>query len=197
MAELDAVILASGLSRRMGENKLLLPLGDSSVMHIFLGNFPYEIFREVIVVVADERVAAIGREFPVTLCRNTNPEQGKSHSIRLGLAASAATDGILFAVADQPFLQGSTIRKLVDVFCKEKNRIVVPEVLGLLRNPVLFPACLRAELLGLHGDAGGRMVIKQHPELVRCVPFADEAQFVDIDTPDAYNEVIDLWLQQR
>lgn len=197
MCELDAVILASGLSRRMGENKLLLPLGDASVMQLFLGNFPYEIFREVILVVADERVAAIGREFPVTLCWNTAPEQGKSHSIRMGLAASAAKDGILFTVADQPFLQSSTIHKLVDVFGKEKSRIVLPEVFGIRRNPVIFPAYLVTELRRLHGDSGGRLVMERHPELVRCVPFADETQFVDIDTPDVYNEMNALWPQQK
>ena len=196
MCELDAVILASGFSRRMGENKLLLPLGDMPVIELFLAKFPYELFQTVCLVVADEGVATIGREFPLVLCRNDRPEEGKSYSIRLGLTACKAKDGILFAVADQPFLQATTVQKLVDVFRQEKSRIVLPKVNNTPRNPVIFPACLRGELQGLRGDSGGRRVIRKHPEQVRYVFFDDESQFVDIDTPDMYRQAKIKWLQK-
>ncbi len=59
MPKVDAIIMASGLSRRMGCNKLLLPLGDSTVVEQFLGRFPYALFQKVIVVYGDRQVAAI------------------------------------------------------------------------------------------------------------------------------------------
>jgi molybdenum cofactor cytidylyltransferase len=197
MCELDAVILASGASRRMGENKLLLPLGDMPVIELFLTNFPYELFHTVCLVVADEGVATIGRKFPLTLCRNDRPGAGKSHSIRLGLDGCSAGDGMLFAVADQPFLPAATVAKLVDVFRQDRGLIVLPQVNNMPRNPVVFPACLRRELQALRGDAGGRLVIRNHPELVRHVIFEDESQFLDIDTPDMYRMAKKQWMQKE
>ena len=112
MGRVDAVILASGLSRRMGCNKLLLPLGGSTVLDQFLSGFPYALFENVIVVHGEGEVAAIARRYPVVLCHNQNPEAGKSHSIHLGLSVSTAEDGVLFAVADQPLLTSGVIARL-------------------------------------------------------------------------------------
>lgn len=193
MAKPDAVILASGFSRRMGSNKLLLPLGDSTVLGQFLARFPYELFAQVIVVWADPQVAAIAGTFPVRLCENVEAAAGKSSSIRLGLTAGSPKNGVLFAVADQPLLTPTAVQKLVAAFQAHPEAIVMPEVNGSPANPVLFPADLRPKLAGLHGDSGGREVIRRHPKRVRTVPFSDEAEFFDIDTVDRYQEVRARW----
>lgn len=193
MAELDAVILAAGLSQRMGRNKLLLPFGESTVIGRFLTNFPYGLFAQVIVVIADRAVEEIARSFPVQICRNEHPEEGKSSSIRLGLEAGESQRGILFSVADQPLLTGATIMKLVEVFRNNPSRIVLPKVSGTSASPVIFPADLRIDLQKLQGDEGGRKVIQNHFERKLAVDFSSPDEFYDIDTDDNYQDILRRW----
>lgn len=193
MVELDAVILAAGLSRRMGCNKLLLPLGESTVFGHFLAKFPYPFFARVIVVVTDRAVEDIARPFPVQISHNTRPEMGKSSSIRLGLEAGEGQRGVLFSVADQPLLTGATIMKLVEVFRTHPTRIVLPKVADTPASPVIFPADLRSALQDLRGDEGGRKVVQRHGERVLAVGFSSPDEFCDIDTDDHYQDILKRW----
>lgn len=197
MCRLDAIILASGLSRRMGCNKLLLPLGNSTVLGQFLSRFPYTFFQKIVFVYCEQQVAAIARQYPVILCHNPSPEAGKSHSIQLGLSASAAEDGIMFAVADQPLLTSATTQTLIEMFREKKaKKIIVPEVDGKPANPVVFPATCRREFAKLRGESGGRQLIIRQPERVCYVPFASKEEFCDVDTPENYQKLVTKWQLQ-
>jgi len=197
MAKLDAVILAAGLSRRMGCNKLLLPFGESTVIGQFLATFPYTLFARIIMVLTDPAVEDIARAFPVQICRNEHPERGKSSSIRLGLEAGDSRHGVLFSVADQPLLTGVTIMKLVEAFRNNPTRIVLPQVADSPANPVIFPADLRRELQELQGDDGGRKIIQRHFGRVLAVEFATPDEFCDLDTDDAYQDILRKWNEKH
>lgn len=197
MSTIDAIILASGLSKRMGRNKLLLPLGDSTVFGQFLSNFLFSLFERVIVVYHSHDVAKVCTPYPVTLCHNDHPEHGKSYSIALGLAASSPTNAVLFAAADQPLLTSTTLCQLVATYHLSSHQIVLPEVNSAPANPVIFPPELRQELLLLKGDTGGREVIRLHPELILAVPCASRQEFYDVDTPAMYEEVVRQWNQVK
>lgn len=193
MYDIDAVILASGRARRMGANKLLLPLGTSTVIASFLELFPFDLFQKTILVYSDNRVKTAVSHLPVIPCYNDNPDSGKSYSIRKGLEISAAEDGIMFLVADQPLLSRATLVTLIKVFNDDRRFIVVPQINGERANPVIFPCCFRAELLDLKGDSGGRLVISRHPGQVRTVSMHSPEEFIDIDTPQQYQKVVSLW----
>ena len=192
MAEVDAIIMASGSSRRMGSNKLLLPFGDFSettLLGYFLQDFPFSIFHQVILVCADPQVASIAEKFPLTVCHNDAAQQGQSESIKKGVERSTAQGGILFLVADQPFLRGGTIETIVETFAHHPNSIIIPYVDDKPRNPVLFPSVLRDQLQRLEGDVGGRNVIQAHPELVHFLSFPTGDDFCDIDDPVTYQRM--------
>lgn len=192
MAEIDAVIMASGRSLRMGSNKLLLPFGDyfeTTLLGYFLQDFPFTIFHQVILVCADPQVASIAEKFSLTVIHNDAAQQGQSESIKRGVANSTARDGILFLVADQPFLGGGTIKSIVETFTHHLNSIIIPYVDEKPKNPVLFPAVLREQFQLLEGDVGGREVIQTHPELVHLLPFPAGDDFCDIDDPATYQRM--------
>ena len=194
MLSLDAVIMASGLSRRMGCNKLLLPLGGSTVVEQFLDRFPYTLFEKVIFVYSEPQVALLAGKYPLIVCHNQQPESGKSYSIQLGLSKSTAADGILFAVADQPLLSGATITTLVEMFSGHQGqKIIVPEAAGRPANPVLFPAACRSEFAELQADSGGRVLIAKEPGRVCLVPFTAADEFCDVDTPERYQQMVAKW----
>ncbi len=189
----DAIILASGMSKRMGCNKLLLPFLGSPLVERALEQFPYDLFGRVLMVAADPEVISIAAKFPVTICKNDGRSKGKSEAIKCGLNSSSARDGYLFAVADQPLLRGATVTTLLERFISFPGRIVLPFAAGKSKNPVIFPALLRNELLALAGDCGGKEVIKKHPQLIEYVEFSSAEEFQDVDTQKAYKTLVKQW----
>lgn len=191
MLEVDAIILASGLSKRMGANKLLLPFKDSTLLGYFLDSFSNFLFRKVILVVSDEKVAQLAGDYAVTICHNPCPEEGQSRAIREGLKSSVAKDGIMFFVADQPLLLGETLETLLAEFREKPDRIIVPVIGGKRKNPVIFPSSFRQELDELRGDIGGRGVIKNNESSVFLVECMNVDEFSDIDTVEHYTTLVD------
>lgn len=190
MCEVDAVIMASGQSKRMGGNKLLFPYKDTTILDHFLRRFPFTLFHEVLMVVAQKEVECIGRRYPLTICRNTSSALGKSQSIKEGVAASRAKEGVMFFVADQPLLTPLTITLLVEAFKEQPQRIVVPRVRGKNGNPVIFPAWCRDDLLALSADQGGRDLFENNREAILHVEFENDREFCDLDTYEQYRNMV-------
>ena len=60
---------------------------------------------------------------------------------------------------------------------------------GVRGNPCLFPARFLPELLALTDDHGGSAVIRRHTEDLILVE-TDPRELMDVDTPEALNEVV-------
>ncbi|MBQ3663988.1 MAG: nucleotidyltransferase family protein [Clostridia bacterium] len=191
---IGCVLLAAGLSKRFGRNKLAEPVnGDTLIRHTVRVYASREFDVSVLVTNADNRVVqetAAGRFDAVPI--NPHPERGISSSIRIGIQSlflnavekGRILDGVLFGVCDQPGLSPDTVQKLMNVFADHPNRIVAPaREDGKRGNPVIFPIGIVPELMELEGDRGGGAVIAKHPDLLLTVETAAE-ELYDIDTPE-------------
>lgn len=176
---ITAVILCSGLSRRMGENKLLLPLRGKRLFEYTVDTVEKAGFKKTVAVTSYRDIAYYCKNITVVL--NPGNIEGISSSIRLGVQNCGNCDGIMFFTADQPFLDIDTIRILVDAFERE-NKIIVPRCCGKPANPVIFPIRYRDSLLSLKGDEGGKKIYRSVPKDVSFVDFENEILFSDIDT---------------
>lgn len=190
MIEVDAIILAAGLSKRMGQAKLLMPFGEATLLDHFLHKFPYHLFRTVIMVYNDNRVQEIAEKYPLELVYNPSPEQGQGSSICYGAQYSRATDGMLFTVADQPFLGVEVIQPLLEEFGRRPQSIIRSRHIGIPQNPVIFPQYCREKLQEIVGDKGGREVIRQYPEALHYVDFVNELPFKDVDCYQDYTSLL-------
>lgn len=188
--QITAVVLASGFSKRMGCNKLLMPYkGRTIIGHVFelLGQLG---FGRVVVVTAYEAIREMAKDCGFETVMNDGPQLGQSRSVVLGTAASPASEGWLFFNGDMPFIQPDTVWAIMDRAQKCKNKIIVPRYGGHPGQPVYFPSECYGELTTLTGDGGGRQIIRRYPEWVVYVDIADEGQGTDIDTPEAYAQYI-------
>ncbi len=185
--KIDGIILAAGLSRRMGENKLLLPfLGKPLLRHV-LDLALLLPLASVVLVTTKETAARVHIPSEVRLVHNPCPEQGQSLSIRLALQHSDA-DGYLFFPADQPLLDADTA---MAVLAQANPRcIVVPAHGGVPGSPAFFPAGFKEELMALRGDAGGRGVRERHPEACLYAEVGNASVLRDIDTPEQYRHLL-------
>lgn len=182
----SAIVMASGLSRRMGKNKLLLPYRGKPIAAYTLDLVKGLDLKERILVTAYDEVAALGKERGFQVVINDENEEGKAASIRKGLDAAEDADGYLFFVADQPLLKKETVEKMLRLFEKE-NRIIAPVYRGRKGNPVLFPAGFKEELSGLTGDEGGSKIVKRESYLPLEIDNPRELE--DIDTVESYERL--------
>lgn len=185
------VVLAAGLSLRMGRAKLLLDWGGRPVIRRAVEQVRAGGVDEVIVVLGHEaepiREALSG--LPVRFVQNPDPEAGQASSLACGISALAPNvQAALIALGDQPALPSAVIPRLLDAFRQTGKAIAAPVYGGTQGNPVLFAAAVFPDLRALTGDRGARSVVEKDPGRVALVPF-DLPMPADLDTIEEYERL--------
>ena len=180
-------MLAAGLARRMGRQKLLLDLRGKPVVRWSVEAVLPHVGDLIVVTGHDEDgVRAALQGLPVRLARNPHPQAGQGSSIAVGVAALApGTAAVLIALGDQPRLPDGVIAALLRARAATGRAVAAPIYRGVQGTPVLFGAEVFGELATLAGDAGARAVVRARPE--RVAPVAVDAPMPpDVDTPEDY-----------
>ncbi|WP_432664000.1 molybdenum cofactor cytidylyltransferase [Wukongibacter baidiensis] len=184
---ITGIIMASGFSKRMKRNKLVLELDGSPVIERVIKAIKESKVDNIIMVYREKSVKEIGIRNGIKTIYNDRAELGQSQSMKLGVEHSPPeTTAFMFFVGDQPFLNAATINSLIEVFNEGKYPIVVPKYNGEKGNPVIFSSELKGELLNIEGDKGGRSIIKERTNDVKIVDFTNGTIGKDIDTWEEY-----------
>ena len=178
---LGCVIMASGLGKRFGGNKLMADFGGAPMIERALlatdGVFSCRVVVTRSADVADycekRGVKAVFHELPF-----------RSDTVRLGLAETEQTDGCLFCPGDQPLLTRETVAALALAAKNKKDAILRPACGETAGAPVLFPKSVYGELLSLPEGKGGGAVVKKHPELLSVIEISNSYELMDADTPE-------------
>ncbi len=182
------VVLAAGLSRRYGGNKLLEEcVSEDPLYEVTLDKLSRFSDCIRVVVTRFDEIEAAAKQRGMVVVRNGVPELGISHSLHLGLLACLERNpylrGVLFMVCDQPYLRAETMERMLEEGLAHPQAIVCASHEGRRGNPVLWDTCYMSDLLSLTGDVGGRQIIKKYQENVRLVECGEkELQDVDIRT---------------
>jgi molybdenum cofactor cytidylyltransferase len=186
-----AIVLAAGLSRRMGQAKLLMPVGGRAIIRYVVESVLAGGVDSVWVVTGPdvEPIEAALAGFEVQIVVNPAPEEGQAGSVRTGIAAlPPSVDAVLIALGDQPSLAPSIIPALLAARRASPKLIVAPRYRDGQGNPVLFKREIFPELLRLTGDLGARPIIQKEPARVEWVDL-DLPMPPDVDTPDDYERI--------
>lgn len=188
MCNITGVIMASGFSRRMKRDKLLLKLKGKPLIEHVIDACVNSKLSEVIIIYRTDEVKTISEKFNIKRVFNSDAKEGQSASIKLGIDnASSTTRGIMFIVGDQPYLDTHTIDLLVDEF--EKGNIVIPVYGEKSGNPVIFPRDVLVDLKQLQGDVGGKEIINKYLDKVKYVEVENHLVGKDMDTLEEYEEL--------
>ena len=192
-SEIGCVIMASGLAKRFGSNKLLAEFdGKPLLCRAFA--VTEGLYR--VVVTRSTEVQALCEKYGIPVLHHAHPL--RSDTVRLGLEyllpRFPAMSGCVFLPGDQPLLTRKTLCCMVSAFCAEPDqksqifRLYEPQS-GTPGSPVLFGADYFEELRSLPEGRGGGVVVKRHAEKVTLFPVRHPAELMDADTPDVLAEL--------
>jgi molybdenum cofactor cytidylyltransferase len=180
-----AVILAAGVSRRLGMNKLTVRIDGQTVIRRSVTPFLTEGIEKIFVVASVNR-EKIERELqglgPVEIVDNPHYREGMSSSVKAVLPYIKEADGVFFHLGDKPFVTREQVKAMLHLYLGGGENLLVPRYEGGKGHPVLMTTGLYfSEMENLGGDKGLREIIEKHPE---DVVFLDgfEGNVFDIDT---------------
>lgn len=200
------VILAAGLSSRMGRPKLLLPFRDRPLAACALeaalgcgvdGGPP----GPVIAVVgphAPDALLNLLREDPrVSVVCAEDAASGQAASLRAGIrrvleeeTRRGPVTGVCVLLADQPLVEARTVRRLLAALGETPGAFIVPVHNGQRGNPVIIPRAFFVRAMALRGDTGARPLLRAPDARVRRVSVEEAGVLRDVDTPEAYAALV-------
>ena len=175
------VIMASGLGKRFGTNKLMADFHGKPMILRAL-DATEGLFSRRVVVTRHESIASLCREQNVDVVLHNLPN--RSDTVRLGLEALGDLDCCVFLPGDQPLLRRETVAMLLENWKEDPDKIIRPAYEDTVGSPVLFPSWAFPELRSLPEGKGGSAVVRNHPHDVLQVPVADPFELADADTPE-------------
>ncbi len=182
------VIMASGLAKRFGSNKLMADFHGTPVIDHVL-SATKGLFAKRVVVTRNEEVANFCAQKNLDVILHELPF--RNDTIRLGLQKLGSTlDGYTFIQGDQPLLSRETITSLALTIMQNKMSIVQAAYGEIGGAPIFFPNWTYPELLELPQGKGGRFIAKKYPEHVRTIQVQDPYELKDIDTPEDLLELL-------
>ena len=179
--KIGCVIMASGLGKRFGGNKLMADFHGEPMIQRAL-DATAGLFSRRVVVTRHEQVAALCREQHVDVVLHNLPD--RNDTVRLGLQALGNLDACMFLPGDQPLLRRETVAMLLENRKEHPDSIIRSAYEDTEGSPVLFPSWTFPELLTLPEGKGGGVVIKNHPHAVHRISVADPFELADADTPE-------------
>jgi molybdenum cofactor cytidylyltransferase len=194
---LGAVVAAAGLSRRMGLEKVLLPLGRSTILETVLETLATAGVEWIVAVLrpdlpeAAERASRAGARVVVNLA----PEEEMLSSIRLGIEAlSDDVDAIFVWPADHPLVRPETIRALAA--WADRARALIPLDHGRRGHPALLGRDLAREVERADLRGGLRDLWRLRADAVNELETGDPGVVFNVDTPADYERALTLLAQR-
>ena len=201
-SSLVAIIPAAGLSRRMGQPKLLLPWRGDTVIGHLVRELQAANVSQIFVVIrsSDDSLAkAVIKTGATPVLPPVDPPDMRS-SVEWGLQAAYglldnpihldATSGWLLIPADHPIVSHQTIEALRAAWQPGQRQILVPTYSGRRGHPTLFSANFVSDVNQIPLDCGLNWVLKQHAASIIEIPVADPGILVDLDTPEDYQALL-------
>ncbi len=188
---IHGILLAAGLSTRMGQPKQLLPFGKSTIVETVVDNMLKAKFSKVIVVVghcADQIKQVLG-ERSVKTVFNPDYRDGMLTSAQEGIRFldlvnaknESNRDAFSLMLVDQPFITHRLINGVIDAYTRTNKGIVLPSYNNRRGHPVIFNSNYVGKILALDANSGGVRDL--------YASYSDDIYYVNVDTDDVLRDI--------
>lgn len=169
----SGIVLAAGAGRRLGGPKAELVVGGERLLDRAVRVLSESGCAEVVAVVRPGT-----RVDGALVVVNSDPDRGLGSSLRLGLAA-ASGDRAAIVLVDTPGITADAVRRTLEAAAP----VAVAMYGGRRGHPVVIERPLWTKVATLaEGEAGARVFLREHPELVTEVACPGDP--ADIDTAE-------------
>ncbi|MGE3746195.1 MAG: NTP transferase domain-containing protein [Sphingomonadaceae bacterium] len=184
-ATCGAIILAAGMSRRMGSNKLLaLYQGKPLAAHVASAVEAAGLPAIMVLGHAEGEMRAALADHSVRFAVAEDHACGMGHSIAAGIrAAPPEWQAAIICLGDMPLISPALLRRMAND--ASASTILIPTFDGRRGNPVLWGRNYFPLLEQLHGDSGARGLFEQFAGSLTFLPWRDDSILRDFDTPAA------------
>jgi molybdenum cofactor cytidylyltransferase len=199
---ISAIILAAGMSRRMGSTKALLDFGGRPLVSRILESLIDASIDSITIVTGHEpqRVKSAVKQFDVNFVQNDRYAiGGMISSVQSGVAAvvNSGCEAFFLALGDHAPVEPATLVAMAAAWRKSYPSIVLPRYANKHGHPILVSIRLAPQILALTGDQSLATIVRAHSADSRNVAVDDPAILEDIDTPDDYNRALTRWIKRN
>lgn len=194
-----SIVLAGGESRRMGTNKLALPLGGKSVLRRIVDQLNQSAVDRVLAVLgptaSEQKSDVPAPAKALVLMEQTGDMRSTLQEALRRLERDEMPtdeDGVLVVLGDQPTIRSTIVDQLCDCYQTKPDKIVVPCVNGKRGHPSLIPWKLLRMLEKLPADQGLNSLIRDNEERAFGLEVRDPAVLQDLDLPTDYESLKEL-----
>ena len=187
---ISAIILAAGQSKRMGQPKMLLPWGKSTVIEHVIHTFLNAGIEDLMVVTgaAREEVERAISPYPVQSVHN--PEYAAAEmlsSIQCALRVMPRqAQATLIGLGDQPQVQENSVQLICEEYQVSQSWLIVPSFQMRRGHPWLVARTLWNEILALKPPESPRDFLTRHANDIHYVNMETQSILADLDTPEDY-----------
>jgi molybdenum cofactor cytidylyltransferase len=188
---ISSIVLAAGMSTRMGEPKALLDWGGQSLISYQVEQLRAGGVDEVIVVLGHrgDEIRRTLKDLPCRVMMNVRYYTGRAGSLRLGAkAVNRDAEAIVILNVDQP-RPADRIRRLLEAH-DPKFAATRTSYEGHTGHPIVVSGWLRDELLQASDDADGlRGILRNHTSELNSIE-GDAIYVLDMNTRAEYDEAL-------
>ncbi|MGM9626851.1 MAG: NTP transferase domain-containing protein [Faecousia sp.] len=186
-----ALIVAAGMSSRMGDFKPMLSIGSITIAQRVIATF-HQAGIEKIVMVTGYQAVTLERHLSgsgVIFLRNDRYETTQMFdSVKIGLEyLMDKCDRVLFTPVDVPLFTAGTVRKLLD----SGAALACPVCDGQQGHPLLISAALLPKILADCGEQGLKGAVSRCGAALTAVAVNDPGTLRDADTPEDYSALVE------
>ncbi|MCB7320606.1 nucleotidyltransferase family protein [Lacrimispora sp. 210928-DFI.3.58] len=192
----NGLILAAGLSSRMGAFKPLLPFGSKTLIEASIDSMLSAHVRQVIVVLGfrgPELEAVLKKRYGSEVICAWNLQYGSTdmlESVKCGLRAMPECQSFFLLPGDMPVVSRSTFSHLLNARPKQGSFLLFPTLEGHPKHPPLIHKSLIPHILEYQGEGGLRRIWTQYEAISRYVPVDDPGVWIDLDTRSEYESCV-------
>jgi len=177
----------------MKTNKALLKINGNT----FLENIFFKLndcVDEVIVVLGyGKKEILSGVKLPgAKIVFNENFKNGQFSSLKKGLSSmSPDSEGFMLNPVDCPLVKEGTYREMLELWDRDRSKILIPVFNGRRGHPAIFPALVAGEIRKSPDNLadGLRFFIKKYGNIISSFKTSDKGVIIDADTPEDFNRI--------
>ena len=188
---LGCVLMASGMGKRFGGNKLMAPFREKPLIQYILDSTKGDLFAARVVVTRHKEIETLCLEQGINVVLHHCP--GRNDTVRLGVEAllkiEPALDGVMFCACDQPLVSEKSLREMTESFYVDPSMIYRLNYDKHVGNPVIFPCSDFERLKKLPENNGGAAIMREYPHRIKFVSAQSHYELMDVDTQEQLEEL--------